>query len=435
MQQAGASAQPTQMGPVKTNQYHVTFVRLGSSRVNGLLYEPEKLGPNARVALVYSSSHPSPFDVPATEMASRGYRVLFVQHYVVDRRTEIESPLNGFDETSRAITYLRTQPGVQRVVLIGWGTNVTMVSLYADVAEHGPAACQRSEVLTPCETERATGLAKPDGVVMFDPEFGALTTPINIDPSYVGDSRTRKDLDIYSTANGYDPKTGGATYSEQFRKQFFTAQMVRNNQILDNALARVKLLDQGKGTFTDDEPMVVPGAVNVRSRTSLHRTDITLLSHTKQPHTLLKADGSKPTVIVQSLRPATGVDDVRRVGQCCEAINYTIRRFLANNAVRTTQGFALTDDDILGVDWKSSNALPPASAEGITVPTLVVAQTCDEFVVPSEVTYDHLAARDKTFVAVEGGSHFFTQCKPEFGDTKERTFDFVDEWLRKPGRF
>jgi hypothetical protein len=49
--------------------------------------------------------------------------------------------------------------------------------------------------------------------------------------------------------------------------------------------------------------------------------------------------------------------------------------------------------------------------------------------------FDHLAAKDKTFAAVEGALHNFTPCKPEFGDTKKRAFDFMDSWLSKPGRF
>jgi hypothetical protein len=428
-------AQSVPMGPVKNDLYHVAFVRLASNRINGWLYEPEKPGPNARIALVYSYPRPTSFDVPAAEMASRGYRVLLVRHYVGDRRGEIESPLDGFEETSRGISYMRTLPGVERVVLVAWGASVTMASLYDDVAERGASACQNPDVLYPCKTQQVADLAKPDGLVTFDPGPGALTTASDVDPAYSGESRTIVALDMYASANGYDAKTGSAKYSDEFRKHFFAAQSARSNQIIDDAVSRLKVVEQHKGAFSDNEPMLVPGAVNVRARTSLHRTDTSLLSHTKQPHTLIKADGTRKNVIVQSVRTPTGSDEIKLVGQCCESINYTVRRFLANDAVRTTKEFALTDDDIVGVDWKSSNALPPANAEGITVPTLVVTQTCFQFVVPSEMFYDHLAAKDKTFAAVEGGEHFFTPCKPEYGDTKKRTFDFVDEWLAKSGRF
>jgi hypothetical protein len=39
------------------------------------------------------------------------------------------------------------------------------------------------------------------------------------------------------------------------------------------------------------------------------------------------------------------------------------------------------------------------------------------------------------YATVEGATHGFTACKPEYGDTTKQTFDFVDEWLSKEGRF
>jgi hypothetical protein len=73
--------------------------------------------------------------------------------------------------------------------------------------------------------------------------------------------------------------------------------------------------------------------------------------------------------------------------------------------------------------------------ENITVPTLVMAATCAIHVVPLETVFDHSAAKDKEFVGVEGATHGFTPCRPEFGDTKKRAFDYVEAWLKKPGRF
>jgi hypothetical protein len=421
------------IGPVKTDRFHVTFVRLGSNNSNGLLYEPETPGPNTRVAVVYPNRSKG-FTVPAAELASRGYRVLFVTSFGA-RRGNLDSPLDLFEVTSRGITYMRTLPAVERVLVIGWGAGASSMTMYANVAANGPAACQGPEVLYPCANEEASGLAKPDGVILLDPGMAVATRASDVDPAFDGNSRSRKDLDAFAAANGYDPKTGSAKYSEDFRKRFFAAQSARNNQIIDNAVARLKLLEQGKDAFTDDEPMVVPGAVNAKSRVSLLRQDTTLLSHTKQPHTLLKADGSKPEVTVYSVRPATGAEQIKTVGRCCDEINYTVRGFLANDAIRTTKDFALTTDDVVGVDWKSSNASPPINAEGISAPTLVMTMTCFQFVVTSEIVYNHLAGKDKTFAAVEGAEHSFTPCKPEYGDTRKRLFDFIDSWMTKPGRF
>ncbi len=179
----------------------------------------------------------------------------------------------------------------------------------------------------------------------------------------------------------------------------------------------------------------MPGAANSGPQTRLYDTDLRLLSHTETPHDLLKADGSKVNVVVGSVRAATPQKSVGAFAACCNAVRYTVRRFLGNDAVRTTPDFAITADDIVGVNWKSSNTSTPANAEHITVPALVVANNCSVFVVPGEIVYDHLAAKDKSYVAVEGADHDFTPCKPLYGDTAKRTFDFLDGWLAQPGRF
>lgn len=44
---------------------------------------------------------------------------------------------------------------------------------------------------------------------------------------------------------------------------------------------------------------------------------------------------------------------------------------------------------------------------------------CHYLIVPGEIIFDHLASKDKTYASVEGA----------------RTFDFVNEWLKKEGRF
>jgi hypothetical protein len=421
------------VGPTQTDRYRSDFVKLGGNAEDGLLYEPVKPGANPRVAVVAT------YQVPATELADRGYRVLFVRHTA--RPGEIPSPLDGFEEISRGIAHLRKLPGVKRVVVIAWGGGAGTMIFYADVAERGPAACQGKENLYPCKTQEASGLAKPDGVILLDPGLGAGTKLLHLDPAYEGASRSWLDLDMFAAANGYDAKTGTATYSTEFRKRYFAAQSARNNQIIDDAVARLKLLDQAKGATAADEPLIVPGGVNTGGAASMHYVDLTLQSHTKRPHTLLKADGSTPEVILKSIRPSTGPIGEEGIKKALSPddrpgrATYTVRQFLANDAIRTTKDFAVTDDDVVGVDWKSSNTGSPAQAEGISVPTLVMTNTCFQFVVPSEMVYDRLAAKDKTMAGVEGSEHFFRPCAPQYGDTKQRLFDFVDGWLAKPKRF
>ncbi|MBC2666103.1 hypothetical protein H7F51_11300 [Novosphingobium flavum] len=426
-------------GPVATDAFRVSFVRLGSQSSNALLYEPVGRAADPRVLLVYTYPRARYDASPAEGLAARGYRVLMVRNYLGSRRGEVESPLDGIAGTSLAIKFGRTLPGVEKVVVMGWGTGARMAAFYAGAAERGPAVCQRPELLYKCDAQTVTGLAKTDGVILFDPGLGAPTKAYNVDPAYsdgpAGARRDRAALDMYAPANGYDPKTGLAAYSPAFRQRYFAAQGARNNALIDRALARLAALNAGKGNLADDEPFTVAGAFNVRSPASLHRNDLSLLSRTKKPYLLLKADGTSSTQMIRSIRPATGLQDVKVVGACCENGNYGVRRFLANDAVRTAPDYALTEDDVKGVDWATSATSTPTAAEGIVVPTLIMTTTCFQFVVPSEIVLDHIPAKDKTLVAVEGSEHFFRACKPEYGDTKKRNFDFVASWLAQPGRF
>ena len=416
--------------PAQTDRYRADLVKLGGTAADGLLFEPVALGANPRIAVVTT------YGVPAVELSNRGYRVLLVRH--LNTPGDISSPLNGFEEISRGIAYMRKISGVERVAVLAWGGGSTTMILYADVAEHGPAACQGKQVLFPCAAEQASGLAKPDGLVLLDPGSGAGLKILNVDPAYESATSRRADLDMFTAANGYNLATGTATYSAEFQKRYYAAQSERNNQAIDQAIARLKIVEQNNSSA--DEPLSIPGVVNTSGVASLHHADLVLLSHTKKPHPLLKADGTTPDVIIQSIRPTSDPASKEALEKAFNQYEHprdtlTLRQFLAGDAIRSTKDFALTEDDMVGIDWKSSNAGEPGHAEGVTVPTLVMTNTCFQFVVPSEIVYDHLAAKDKTYAGVEGSEHFFTPCQPQFGDTKKRLFDYVDGWLAKPKRF
>ena len=421
------------IGPVKTDRFSTSMVKFG--RQSGILYLPTTPGPNARVGIVYASNVALFEFSPAAELASRGYRVLLVKHYLSDWRNARQTSVDGFEDTNGGIAFMRGFPGVERVVLMGHDVGANMVAFYSAAAEEGGAICEDPELLLPCRKSQVSKLSKPDGVILLDPDLGALHAASAVDPAMVGDSRSKRDVDMYAATNGYKAKVGVGKYSAAFEKRFFAAQAARNEKIVDDAAATLKLIQAGKAHFTDDEPLTVPGAANSGPRTRLYDTDLNLLSHTKVPHDLLKANGSNTKVVVTSVRSATPEKNVGRYASCCDTVRYTVRRFLGNDAVRTAPDFAITSDDIVGVNWRSSNTSTPGNAGHITVPTLVMVNSCSPFVVPGEIVFDHLAAKDKSYVAVEGAAHDFTPCNPQYGDTAKRTFDFLDSWLVQPGRF
>lgn len=417
-------------GPVATDKYRTEYIRVDQSD-DALLYEPVNPGANARIALIFSHPNGNTFnETPVVEMAKRGYRVMAMNHRGdTDDVTVFAQPL------SRAIGYLRTVPGVQRVVIMGHSGGGHLVTWYQNVAEHGPAACQGPEKLYPCDGKGLTGLAKPDGIIILDSTLGAFHEMSAVDPAVDGDKRIAS-LDMFSAANGYDTTAKQAKYSPEFAKRFYAAQSARNASIVDNAVARLNALKQGNGQFSDDEPLLIRGMGEDAAGARLYQPDPSFAAHTKKPHTLLKADGTQPEQIVNSVRPPTGQQFAIQLNSLrVMNTNSTVRLFLAHSAIRTKPDFAITADDIVGVDWASAVNSTPANAEGISVPALVLSNTCHYLMVPDEIIFDHLGSKDKTLVFDEGSTHLFVPCKPEYGDTVKRAFDYVDNWLAKPERF
>lgn len=425
-----ATAAEPKLGPVRSETYATQYVRLAPQETEGLLYEPAAPGPNAHIALVYAHPNANTFNEPlGREMAARGYRVLMVNHRG-DTAPEAYLP-----SISRGIAFARTLPGVTRVVLVGHSGGGHLVTLYQNVAEHGPAACGGPEKLYPCKADGLANLAKPDGLVLLDPTLGAFHQMSAIDPAVEGEGRIAA-LDMFAAANGYDPANKRATYGAAFAQRFYRAQAARNARIVDEAQARLKLIQSGSGRFTDDEPFVVPGLGQNALGARLYQPDPAFAARTKAEHLLLRADGGRTTGVIASVRPPSGQQAPAALGSLALMTqDTTVRRFLAASAIRTRADYAITADDIAGVDWASAMTSTPSNAEGVTVPALVLTMSCHYLVVPDEIIFDHLASKDKTFAAVEGATHLFETCRPEYGDTVARTFGFVDEWLRKPGRF
>ena len=134
---------------------------LGSS--NAILIEPAALGVKSRIALVYtyplanlslSSPARNNFTHPSgPQLASRGYRVLLLNNY--NDRVGYESFV---PDISRAIKYLRSLPGVDKVLLLGHSAGGPLVAFYQNVAENGPRACQGPEKIYMMTEDSITGV-------------------------------------------------------------------------------------------------------------------------------------------------------------------------------------------------------------------------------------------------------------------------------------
>jgi pimeloyl-ACP methyl ester carboxylesterase len=412
-----------------------TYVRVGGrgeTAADAVLYEPA--GAPSRIALLFAHPGESNFNHAAgREMARRGYRILMINH------ADDVSPADAYaPSTSAALKYLRGLAGVDKVVIITHSGGGHHMAFYENAAENGPKACAGPEKIYPCRSERVTGLEKADGLVLLDPTLGAFHQMSSIDPAVDSASpKLRKaELDMFDSRNGYDAAGRRAQYQPEFARKFYSAQAVRSAALIEQARLRLAAIEKGAGAYKDDEPFVVPGMGISATGARLYQPDVRIVASTRAPHVVLKADGSRTTEIARSIRPPSGARPDEALGTLAVMTqNSTVRQFLAQSAIRTEPTFAFTENDIVGVDWKSAMNSTPGNAEGITVPTLVMSMTCHYLMVPDEIIFDHLAAKDKQLVMVEGATHGFGPCRPEFGDTTARTFDYVDSWLKQSGRF
>jgi pimeloyl-ACP methyl ester carboxylesterase len=416
------------IGVVETTAYRTQYIGLGTYDTDAVLYEPTS--PRSDIALVYSHPNGNNFGEPVgRDMARRGYRVLLVNLHANNPSDDELAPA-----ISRGIKFLRGVSGVRRIVLVGHSGGGHAAAFYANIAANGPAACSGPEKIYPCDKRLVSDLERPDGLVLLDPTLGAFHQMSSIDPA-VGTPPRQPTLDMFAARNGFDPTTKSATYSPAFIKLFLAAQAARNARILATARARLAALGSAQSDYADDEPLAIRGMGVNAAGARLYQPDTRLLGHTRLPHLLLGADGVDRTQIIRSVRapqaPGAGADK----SLALMTQNTTLRQFLATSAIRTLPGLAIREDGIDGVDWGSAISSTPANAEGIRIPTLILSMSCHYLLVPGELTFDHLAARDKTFAAVEGATHLFQPCRPGYGDTEGRTFDFVDAWLSKAGRF
>ena len=96
----------------------------------------------------------------------------------------------------------------------------------------------------------------------------------------------------------------------------------------------------------------------------------------------------------------------------------------------------VTKNDIVGVDWASSNTATPSNLAAIHVPMLFIAGTGWYWAVPNEIEYNASASSNKELIYVDGMLHSFAPCTAcattpgQFGDTRQELFDYIAQWLK-----
>jgi hypothetical protein len=404
--------------------------------VDAVISRPAASGPRSHVAIVIMHDNSDSLDnLEAPRLAAAGYTVISTNARTgPDAEDHDTNWDNVLSDVRTVMRYARAMPGVTKVILSGHSSGAPLMAAYDNIAENGVKVCNGPEKISKCP-DSFNDFPKADGLILLDPIFGVGTVTLNsIDPAVVDEANPRKldpALDSFNPANGF-AKTG-AHYPADFKKRFFAAQAARNNRLIEAALARQAVIKAGKGKFSDDEPFLVPGATRYPK---LYRPDLSLLSHTREAHTLIHGDGTLTTEVIRSVRVPSGVDAVSEHLQD-GALNTSVNRYLSTFATRTLPGYEVTEDAIHGVDWASSYTNTPYNVQGVTVPLLVMGMTGHYWLVSAEMAYNGAKSADKTVAFVQGAVHGFTPCTAcaktpgEYGDTVAHVFDYVTQWLDK----
>lgn len=419
-----------------------TFVRLGMG-VPGVLYEPVTPGPKAEIGVfvMHASADYLQFSA-CTELSKRGYRVLCANNTSSKAGSETDLNMDRLLlDVKLGVAWLRKYPGVQKVVLFGHSGGGVLMSSYQSVAEGGLKACQGPEKLIKC-ADNLADLPAADGLMLIDSNYGmSMMTLFSIDPAVTDEGSGQKidaKLDLYNPQNGFAPNA--SKYSDEFARRWQGAVGKRETRLIQMAQDRLQKINAGQGMYSDDEPFVVPGANYTGANNKFFSQDPRFLSRTRKPWPLLHKDGSVTTEIVHTVRipenTATTTPTMER-----GALKTTVRRFLGNFAVRVGDDFAYNEDSIRGVDWTSSYTIPAGSVRFVKVPLLTMGMTAHWEFLAAEGIYENAASADKTIAFVEGAQHGYTTCTKcektpgQFGDTVKTTYDYIDSWLSKPGRF
>ena len=405
-----------------------TYARVGGMRC--VLYEPEEPAEKSRIAVIciHSDGDYSTFPIGG-ELAKWGYRTLCGQ--VSDPEGTLDRKLV---DVGRGVRFLRSLPGVEKVVLMGHSGGATLMSAYQAAAEKGVGIFQTPEMLIPCTVTEA--LPPADALMTLDSNWGnGAMTLVSVDPAVVEEGngvRLDPELDIFSPKNGFDPQ--GSTYSQEFLDQYFAAQAARNNRIIAQARERLFALEHGQGRYTDDEPLVITGAGQMAFCNRVFPQDIRLANHTRGAYPLLHPDGTETVEIIRSVRRARGGSSpTGSIGAC---VLTTVRSFLSNRAVLAGDRYGVRPDGIEDVRWDEAWSCTPGNIRHVEAPLLAMGMTGSYEFLAAEAIYQNAGSRDKTIAFVEGAGHNF-DCRgreDEFGDTQKRLFDYVDGWLSAPGR-
>ncbi|UFN51750.1 alpha/beta hydrolase (plasmid) [Roseomonas sp. OT10] len=422
-------------GPAQA-QVAPSHVPLGAAQ--GLFYRPE--GRNAHVAfLIVHRTSDYLRHIGCTELPRRGFAALCMNTRFVNNELLVDWDRIALD-VKEGVAFLRRQPGIRSIVLLGHSGGGPTLSFYQAVAEAGTAFCQDPRKLVPCRDDLA-GLPSADALILADAHPGVPVILLrSLNGAVLDETPGRFDpgLDPYKPANGYDPN-GSSRYTAEFQARYYAAQSARMNRLTDDVLARRQRIAEGRGPYPDNDIVVIPHGGNPGpgpgGASQLHSLDTAApLRRTMRPQQLLRNDGSILRQIVQSVSPPE-LDTFATTNSFDRGTKLlSIRSYLSTQAVRSI-------NSLDGIDHCSSNNSTVCAVGSISKPLLIMGMTGYLFIRDSEEEFEAARSADKDLVFIEGATHGFTPCRtcdanPDaFQNSVRNMFDYIARWVgqRFPG--
>lgn len=409
-----------------------THVPLGAAQ--GMFYQPE--GRDAHVAfLIVHRTSDYLRHIGCTELPRRGFAALCMNTRYINNELLVDWDRIALD-VKEGMAFLRRQPGIRSIVLLGHSGGGPTLSFYQAVAEGGTAFCQDPRKLVPCRDDLA-GLPPGDALILADAHPGVPVillrslngaslneTPGQFDPA----------LDPYSPANGYNP-AGSSRYAPDFQARYYAAQSARMNRLTDDIQARRQRITEKQSPYPDNDIVVIPHGGNPGpgpgGASQLHSLDTEAsLRRTLRPQQLLRNDGSIVRQVVQSVSPPELETRATTNSFDRGTKLLSIRSYLSTQAVRST-------NSLDGIDHCSSNNSTICALGGISKPVLVMGMSGYLFIRDSEEEFEAARSSDKDLVFVEGATHGFTPCtacdsNPDaFRNSVRNMFDYIARWTEQ----
>lgn len=341
--------------------------------------------------------------VSTTQLQSRGYATLGIRTRFGNSEAAVNWELIALDIRS-AVRFLRSQPGITKVVLIGHSGGGPSTSYYQALATHGPSYCQGPNKLTECSFSEADFLPsdRADGMVFVEAHLSNGVNRLrSLNASVVNEDQpfgpaVNKTLDPFDPKLGYNPN-GDSVYSQHFVDTYARGESRRMNGLIHDALQIRHEIELGLRDPTDD------AFVFWRDSARLSDLSTGVQCCTFNPARLLQNSGviANPQIVHTVRVPAPDNKEADEGEDGRQDLKIT--SFLSANGIRSKHSYD-------SIDWCSSNNSTICAVRTLSLPAVVIAVQGHYFIRDGELIFEELASTDKEFIVIEGMNHNLGNC-------------------------